>query len=119
MRSVVISVLILLTLVTGAYIISVKQESVLVPIYYSLKELDENGSPQAFEQSIKTFEDSSFLIELGVPNDEYDRVLSSLKRTSVFLSSGNAEHFKAEKEYCLIYLSSILGYSDTTLDNIM
>ncbi|MBR5460159.1 MAG: hypothetical protein IKV53_04765 [Clostridia bacterium] len=119
MKSAVISVFILLTLVAGAYIISAKQESILVPVYYTLKELDENGSAETLEQSIKSFEDNSFIIELAVPNDEYDRVLASLKQTAVFLKSGSTELFNAEKDYCLVYLSSILGYSDTTLDNIM
>ncbi len=119
MKSALISVLILLMLVTGAYMISAKQESILVPIYYTLKELDENSDAEALEQSIEKFEDNSFLIELAVPNDEYDRVLSGLKRTAVFLKSGSKELFKAEKDHCLVYLSSILGYSDTTLGNIL
>ena len=119
MKSAMISILILFLLVAGAYIISVKQEAILVPIYYNLKELDEYGDAKAFEQSVKSFEDSSFIIELAVPNDEYDRVLSSLKRTVVFLKLGNTELFNAEKDYCLVYLSSILGYSDITLNNIL
>mgnify|MGYP003302172509 CR=1 FL=1 len=121
MKSTLTAFAILFILIAGSYTISKEQEKVLVPIYYKIKEMPEgNGKDsEKLKACIKSYNDNRFIIELGIPNQEYDRLHALMKKASTALKNNNREQFAIYIEECKIYLSSMLEYCDISVLNIL
>jgi hypothetical protein len=121
MKSTIIAFAILLILIFGSYTISKEQEKVLVPIYYIIKEMPNDNSKDLkdLKDCMKKYKEKRFIIELGIPNKDYDNLHSLFKKASIALKNDDDKQFSVYIEECKIYLSSMLEYSDITLSNIL
>ena len=124
MKSALISVIILLSLIICAVVLSYSQSKVLSSIYDSIIEMDKNPSTvqqtkQKIDNCIKKYTDNGFIIELTVPNDEYDYLHSLLQAAYVCISGEDFASFTSYIEKCKIYLSSMMDYSKVSWSNIL
>lgn len=118
MKTAICAFLILALLIGFSYYVSYEQEEVLVPIYYKLESLkDSINRETTLKECIKSLKENSFIIKLGIPNNDYDKVHILMEKALIYYNDDTI--FSAVLKECIIQLKSMLEYCDVTANNIL
>jgi len=122
MKSAVISLALLLAIFFCSLCITKSQRKSMEPVLDSINELisgDSASSRSLLEKSIKALEKNRFVIELGLPGDDFDNVYYLLKSAMRLLDTNDLSLYRAKLEECKIYLESLIEYSEVSLSSIL
>ena len=122
MKSAVISLALLLAIFFCSLCITKSQSKSMEPVLDSINELisgDSASSRSLLEKSIKALEKNRFVIELGLPGDDFDKVYYLLKSAMRLLDTNDLSLYRAKLEECKIYLESLIEYSEVSLSSIL
>lgn len=120
MKTAVSAFLILALLIGFSYYISYEQEEVLVPIYYKLESLNNSiNKEENLKECLKLLQENDFIIKLGIPTSDYDKVHILMEKALIYLDDGDSTIFSATAKECLLQLKSLLEHCDLTLNNIL
>ncbi len=122
MKSVITSIIILAIIFFGALYVSKNQRNTLTPVWRTVDGLlanKEGSSPAQLKLRIDSLKSKRFVIELGLPGDDFDKVYYLLK-SALQLSAADDKTLYYEKlEECKIYLESLIEYSKVNLASIL
>ncbi len=109
--------------------ISSKQKAVIEPISEKIANIPTSSvqfeySEKEYYRSLLTecineFEEKSFTIELGIPNEEQQRFLLSLKNALSSLIADDFSMFFAYINECKTYADSLLDYCQTSVKRVL
>ena len=121
MKATISAFFILALLIGFSYYVSHKQEDALVPIYYMLKDIKGKAPSEkekALKESLKVLKKHSFIIKLGIPSNDYDKLSVLFEKAIIYVKEDGIKFSAIEKEY-MQQLNSILEHCDITLNNIL
>ena len=121
MKATVTAFVILALLITFSYYVSRKQEEALVPIYYKLEDIEKQSKSKkedTLKECLKRLKKSSFIIKLGIPSNDYDKLKLLLEKAIIYVNDDYTDYSITQKEY-MMQLKSILEHCDITLNNIL
>ncbi len=128
MKSAIVAIVLLTTLVAAAGIISVTQENALSPVYKKIEALPDRVSEmnskkreesrETLEKALKEFEKKSFVVEIGIPHEEAERVHTLMEKALIFLDAGEDTQFLTHVEEARVYLKALKNYGKASFENI-
>ena len=122
MKSVIIAIIILTLMFLGSLYISNNQKNALIPVRHIVDKLlyEESVSPhRELEECIESLNDKRFVIELGLPGDDFDKVYYLLKSALRLLDTDDKTLYYEKLEECKIYLESLIEYSRADIASIL
>ena len=122
MKSTLIATLILSLIISISFYVSKNQADALHPIQESVDTLLEGIAPSSrdeLQECIEKMSQRRFVIELGLPGDDFDKVYYLLKGALRLLESSDTTLYFEKLEECKIYLESLAEYSKVSIASIL
>lgn len=122
MKSTLIATLILFLIIATSFFVSKNQADALHPIQKSIDTLLEGITPSSKDELRLCIEKMSrrrFVIELGLPGDDFDKVYYLLNGALRLLESNDTALYFEKLEECKIYLESLAEYSKVSIASIL
>ena len=122
MKSTLIATLILSLIISISFYVSKSQADALHPIQESVDTLLEGIAPSSrgeLQECIEKMSQRRFVIELGLPGDDFDNVYYLLKGALRLLESNDTTLYFEKLEECKIYLESLAEYSKVSIASIL
>lgn len=122
MKSLIISAIILVIIFSGCFYVSKSQNDTLAPVCQAIDSLLRNAEDNPsmhLEECINALKEKRFVIELGLPGDDFDKVYYLLKSAKRFSEANDKSLFYEKLEECKIYLESLIEYSKVNLASIL
>lgn len=122
MKSTLIATLILSLIISISFYVSKSQADALHPIQESVDTLLEGIAPSSrdeLQECIEKMSQRRFVIELGLPGDDFDKVYYLLKGALRLLESNDTTLYFEKLEECKIYLESLAEYSKISIASIL
>ncbi len=128
MKSAIVATFLLILLIVTSGAVGKSQEKVLGPICENLEKLPTKAnqiseevrekSKEVLKDAKKDFENRSFIVEIGIPHEEAEKVHTLMEKAIIFLDTREDAMFLSSIEELRVYLKALKNYGKANLKNI-